>query len=70
VEFERGVGDTRRLLCVLFFFLLYLSLEGSMTTRTELIKEIDKLLPKYLGEVIDFVGYLRQKSLNQRDNAD
>jgi len=32
-----------------------------MTGYAELIKEIDMLPPKYVGEVFDFVGYLRKK---------
>ncbi|MCL2833368.1 MAG: hypothetical protein FWD78_09390 [Treponema sp.] len=32
-----------------------------MTDRAVLIKEIDKLSPKYYGEVYDFVGYLQRK---------
>ena len=35
-----------------------------MTRHAELVREIDKLSPKYLGEVFDFVGYLRQKEQN------
>ncbi|MDR1176362.1 MAG: hypothetical protein LBK83_12950 [Treponema sp.] len=33
-----------------------------------LLKEIDALLPEYLNEVVDFVGYLRQKK--QEKNPD
>ena len=33
-----------------------------MTQQALLLKEIDGLPPKYLGEVIDFAGYLRQKA--------
>ena len=35
-----------------------------MTGHAELLKEIDRLPPQYFGEVIDFVGYLRQKAKN------
>jgi len=35
-----------------------------MTERAELLKEIDKLPSKYFDEVLDFVGYLRQKAQN------
>jgi hypothetical protein len=31
-----------------------------MTRRAELIKEIDRLNPKYIGKVFDFVSYLQQ----------
>ena len=34
-----------------------------MTSRAVLLQEIDRLPPKYLGEVFDFVGYLRQKHI-------
>ena len=36
-----------------------------MTQQAELLKEIDGLPPKYLGEVIDFAGYLRQKAVRE-----
>jgi len=38
-----------------------------MTERAELLKEIDKLPPKYVGEVFDFVEYLRKKTQNEND---
>ena len=34
-----------------------------MTSRAVLLQEIDRLPPKYFGEVFDFVGYLRQKHI-------
>ena len=36
--------------------------------QTELIKEIDKLPSRYIGEVLDYVGYLRKKA--QDENTD
>jgi len=39
-----------------------------MTERADLLKEIDNLPHKYFGEVLDFVGYLRQKAINEKDN--
>ena len=33
-----------------------------MTQQAELLRSIDTLPPKYLGEVIDFVGYLQHKA--------
>ena len=39
-----------------------------MNQQAELIKEIDKLPSKYIGEVLDYVGYLRQKA--QDKNTD
>ena len=38
-----------------------------MNEHAELLKEIDKLPPQYFGEVVDFVGYLRQKAKNGSD---
>ena len=40
-----------------------------MTGRSELLKEIDRLPPKYLNEVFDFLEYLRLKAETQKDNA-
>ena len=39
-----------------------------MTERAVLIKEIDKLPPKYYGEVFDFVGYLQKRTQNEYVN--
>ncbi|MDR2596973.1 MAG: DUF2281 domain-containing protein [Treponema sp.] len=39
-----------------------------MTEQVELIKEIDKLPSKYIGEILDYVGYLQKKA--QNENAD
>ena len=33
-----------------------------MTRQAELLNIVDKLPPKYFGEVIDFAGYLQQKA--------
>ena len=33
-----------------------------MSQQSELLKTIDTLPPKYLGEVIDFAGYLQHKA--------
>jgi len=35
-----------------------------MTQQAELFKNIEKLSPQYLGQVIDFVGYLQAKAQN------
>ena len=32
-----------------------------MTQQAELMNKIDKIPPKYLGEVIDFLGYIQHK---------
>ena len=39
-----------------------------MTERAELLKEIDKLPSQYVGEVIDFVAYLRKKTQTGNDS--
>jgi ADP-dependent phosphofructokinase/glucokinase len=33
-----------------------------MTQQAEILQRIDKILPKYTSEIIDFVGYLEYKS--------
>ena len=40
-----------------------------MTQQALLLQEIDGLPPKYLGEVIDFAGYLRQKAAREAGEA-
>ena len=35
-----------------------------MTQQAEVMRTIDKLPPQYLGEVIDFLGYLQHKVQN------
>ena len=41
-----------------------------MNRQAELLKEIDRLPPKYFSEVIDFVGYLRHKAQREaNENA-
>jgi len=39
-----------------------------MTERAELLREIDKLPPQYVGEVFDFVEYLRKKTQDENDS--
>jgi len=39
-----------------------------MTVRTELLKEIDRLPPKYFGELFDFVNFLLQKAKVETGN--
>jgi len=39
-----------------------------MTERSVLLKEIDKLPPKYFGEIINFVEYLQKKTQNEHEN--
>jgi len=42
-----------------------------MTEQAELMNKIDKLPPKYIGEVLDYVGYLRKKVQNENiDDTD
>jgi len=37
-----------------------------MIERSILIQEIDSLPPYYYGEVIDFVGYIKEKKINNK----
>jgi hypothetical protein len=37
----------------------------SMTQQVELVKEIDKLPSRYIGEALDYVEYLRLKAQNE-----
>ena len=39
-----------------------------MANRSVLLQEIDKLPPKYYGEVFDFLGYLQKKKQNEYEN--
>jgi hypothetical protein len=39
-----------------------------MSGNTALLKEIDSLPPKYIGEVFDFVRYLQQKAQKENDS--
>ena len=39
-----------------------------MVERSVLLQEIDSLPPRYYGEVLDFVGYLRQKAQDGNEN--
>jgi hypothetical protein len=36
----------------------------TMSNRNEVLREIDSLPAKYLGEVLDFIGYIKQKQMN------
>jgi len=38
-----------------------------MTQQAELLKKIDTLPPKYLGEVIEFIGYLQHKAQQETE---
>jgi hypothetical protein len=42
--------------------------EQPMTEQVELMREINRLPSRYIGEVLDYVGYLQQKT--QNENAD
>ena len=37
-----------------------------MVAKAVLLKEIDNLPPRYYGEVIDFVGYIREKKAKEQ----
>ena len=39
-----------------------------MTDRAVLMKEIDKLSPKYYGEMFNFVEYLQRKKQDEKEN--
>jgi len=39
-----------------------------MTNRAVLLKEIDKLPPKYYSKVFDFVEYLQRKTQNEHED--
>jgi len=41
-----------------------------MTDRAVLLKEIDKLPPKYYGEVFDFLECLQKKTQNENEVAE
>ena len=36
-----------------------------MIERSVLLKELDSLPPRYYGEVIDFVGYIKEKKIKE-----
>ena len=36
-----------------------------MVERSALLKEIDSLPPRYYGEVVDFVGYIKAKKARE-----
>jgi hypothetical protein len=40
-----------------------------MTQQAELLNKINKLPPKYFGEVIDFVSYLQYKARQETPHA-
>ena len=43
-------------------------MEKYMTECAVLLKEIEKLPPKYIGEIVNFVEYLRQKTQKEYEN--
>ena len=40
-----------------------------MTQQAEIMNKIDKIPPKYFGEVIDFLGYLQHKAQQEAKNT-
>ena len=38
----------------------------TVVEKSALMKEINSLPPRYYGEVVDFVGYIKQKKANER----
>jgi len=41
-----------------------------MVAKAVLLKEIDSLPPRYYGQVIDFVGYIREKKLKEYNSLE
>jgi len=41
-----------------------------MTQQAELLNEIEKIPQKYFGEVINFLGYLQHKALQEASNSE
>jgi hypothetical protein len=38
---------------------------NAMVEKSVLIQEINSLPPRYYGEVIDFIGYIKEKKVNK-----
>jgi len=45
-------------------------MEAKMVAKAVLLKEIDSLPPRYYGQVIDFVGYIREKKLKEYNSLE
>ena len=41
-----------------------------MVAKAALLKEIDTLPPRYYGEVIDFVGYIKEKKIKEYNSLE
>ena len=41
-----------------------------MVAKAVLLKEIDTLPPRYYGEVVDFVGYIREKKIKEYNSLE
>jgi len=41
-----------------------------MLERAVLIKEIDSLSPRYYNEVVDFVGYIKEKKVKENNSLE
>jgi len=41
-----------------------------MVAKAVLLKEIDSLPPRYYGEVVDFVGYIREKKIKEYNSLE
>ena len=41
-----------------------------MIAKAVLLKEIDSLPPRYYGEVVDFVGYIREKKVKEYNSLE
>ena len=45
-------------------------MEAKMVAKAVLLKEIDSLPPRYYGQVIDFVGYIREKKIKEYNSLE
>ena len=41
-----------------------------MVAKAVLLKEIDTLPPRYYGEIVDFVGYIREKKIKEYNSLE
>ena len=44
--------------------------ENTMVTKAVLLKEIDTLPPRYFEEVVDFIGYIREKKIKEYNSLE
>jgi len=41
-----------------------------MVAKAVLLKEIDTLPPRYYGEIVDFVGYIKEKKIKEYNSLE